>query len=79
MDIILAINSKYVVMKILEFVDDFIRKMIKQYNGFWQDDFQSWLKVVNMFNKQPSYIKKNITNVLIWHNSCITVANNSSL
>lgn len=79
MDIILAINSKYVVMKILEFVDDFIRKMIKQYNGFWQDDFQSWLKVVNMFNKQPSYIKKNITNVPIWHNSCITVANKSSL
>lgn len=77
MDIFFAINGKNVTMKMLEFGDDFIRKMIKQNNVFWQDVFQSWHQVVNMLNKQPGYIKKNIINVPIWHNSCITVANKS--
>ena len=75
MDIFFAINGKDITMKMLEFGDDFIRKMIKQNNVFWQDVFQSWHQVVNMLNKQPGYIKKNIINVPIWHNSCITVAN----
>lgn len=30
-----------------------------------------------MFKKQPGYIKKNIINVLIWHNAFITVTNKS--
>lgn len=48
-DIILAVNGKNVVMNM--FGGDFIRKMIEQ--------------VVNMFNKRPGYIKKNIVNVPI--------------
>lgn len=60
MDIFLEINGKDVAKKMLEFGDDFIRKMIKHNNVFWKDVFQSWLQVVNMFNKQSSYIKKNI-------------------
>lgn len=42
-------------------------------NVFWQDVFQLWLQAVNMFNKQPGYIK-NIISVSIWNKSCITVA-----
>lgn len=59
MEIVLAINGKYVVMNMLEFGGNFIRMMITQNNVFWQDVFQAWLQVVNMFNKQPGYIEKN--------------------
>lgn len=59
--IILAVNGKNVVVNM--FGGDFTRKMIKQ--------------VVNMFNKQPGYVKKNIINVPIWHKSSITVGNKS--
>lgn len=52
-------------MKMSKFEDDFIREMKKQ-NNFWQDIFQSQLQDMNMFNKQPGYVKKNIINVPIW-------------
>lgn len=76
MDINLAINGKDFVMKMSKFEDDFIREMKKQ-NNFWQDIFQSQLQDMNMFNKQPGYVKKNIINVPIWHKSSITVGNTS--
>lgn len=44
---------------------------------FLQDVFQSWLQVVNVFNKHPGYIKQNIMNVPIWQKSCVTIANKS--
>ena len=68
MDIFMAIDSSDDVSKILDFGDSYITK---QNNIFWQDVLQTWLQVENILNKHHDYIKKFISNVPLWYNSCI--------
>ena len=71
LDIFIAMNSSVVVSKILYFGDNFIKKMIKENNIFWQDVLQSWLQVENILNINHDYIKKFISSVPLWYNSLI--------
>lgn len=62
MDIFLANNGGNLVEKVLDFGDDFIRKLDNKRNVFWHYVFESWVQVKSLLIKQSGNIKKHILN-----------------
>lgn len=76
MDIFLANNGGNLVEKVLDFGDDFIKKLDNKRNVFWHYVFESWVQVKSVLIKQSDNIKKHILNDS-WCNSCVKVESNS--
>lgn len=75
MDIFLVNNGGNLVEKVLDFGDDFIKKLDNKCNVFWYYVFEFWVQVKSLLIKQLDNIKKYIFNDS-WCNFCVKVESN---
>ena len=69
------ILSVTVVKKLLDFGDDFIKKLLDvTTNPFWVDVLKSWLYVVTSYINNNLHCKYKVTSFPVWYSSKISVS-----